>query len=102
MKQQQQPVGIRIQLRYTIYGGDKLWLTASNDSHPILWNKNGLYGIVPLAMIQNMVNGDITMNTMSIHWHETTKVPANIAKLFLGENENEQCDYKTKSGTQSQ
>ena len=83
---------------------NKYW---SGPQFMILWNRNGLYGILPLALLKNIfdsypiekIGKSTTQRT--VHWHETIKVPASVAKLFLGENENEQCDYKTKSGTQS-
>lgn len=97
---------IEKQFLYIICKDEKLHIKQDGLNYlnlkPILWNREGLYSIVPLAMIKNIcdvkkANGCIIVTELS--WHDTFKIDSNTAKLFLGENENDQCSYSTKSRT---
>ncbi len=76
---------------------------------PILWCNKGIYGLIPLARIYNALENWKDINTGStkkptgvFYWHNTVKVPPQIAATLLCKDKNDKCTYRGKSGTKSE
>jgi len=67
-----------------------------NLAHPILWNHQGMYSIIPLAVLSNLKriyddnklgvrSGSLApQRLVSIYWHESAEISPDLAKLLLG------------------
>lgn len=72
---------------------------ATESKSAILWNKNGLFGLIPFAKIQNLYDsfkGEYC-TMLCLAWQGTISCSSTVARLLLGEDEDDQCTYGTKS-----
>ncbi len=77
------------------FGGDRML--------PILWNRDGIFRIVPVAKIKNEFmsvtsSGRICAETTGfkgkIKWVECIPVAIKFARLLIGDDVNNECTYK--------
>lgn len=62
-----------------------------NSYFPILWNRDGQFGLIPTARIKNTYENWQNQHKFrpqevvvcDFSWRETEKIPASTAKLFL-------------------
>ena len=61
---------------------------------PILWNRNGLFRIVPVGVLKNKMESiTVEMGSHRIHWDEAIPVDQTFARLLLGEDIKGKCTY---------
>lgn len=72
---------------------------------PILWNRDGRFGIIPVSRIENIIQNNKDMGIKWEHlffiWNDTLPIPQTAAKLLISEDVKSECTYSTKSDTPS-
>jgi len=80
--------------RYFIHADDTLpvHLQVNALDKPILWNRQGLYGIIPAARLQNayeiyQANPMINQSVLYVcEWYNVKRIPSTIARLLICED----------------
>lgn len=95
------------EFEYIVHGGIDLRLKLELITSSILWKRNGLFGLIPFARIQNALEcwkdsllgipGGTPM--ADFHWPDTIKVSPQIANALLGDDKDDKCTYNSKSST---
>lgn len=88
------------QFRYVIVNTNEIKINIDTDEEwfdvPILWNREGMYGLISVAYLRNLRDAIIDSNKhysekerkvhfAVIHWPWTYKLNEKAAKLLLGE-----------------
>ena len=72
---------------------------------PILWNRRGLFRIIPLAKIQNIIQRNKDMGAkderLFFNWYDAIQIDHTTVRLLLGDDVNNKCTYGGKSNAPS-
>lgn len=80
-------------------------LLLNHVEHPILWNNNGQYGLIPFARIQNALENWKNVHDKDIvpseqfDWCDVIKISPQIANALLGEDKDDKCTYRGKDSS---
>lgn len=87
---------------YIVSGKDAINLTSAGEKHirPLLWNRNGIYRIVPASRIKNDLEHTGKANTL-IYWFSGIQISPIFARLIIGDDVDSECNYRTKGSTPS-
>ena len=89
---------------YTCVGGVGIRVHLMCATSPILWNKEGLFGLISLAKIHNALKHfkDLHQDpellpVIDFYWQDVIPVSSQIANALLGEDKDDKCVYKDKN-----
>ena len=87
---------------YIVSDKDAIRLTCADKKYirPLLWNRNGIYRIVPASRIKNETERT-GKKCLPIYWVSGIQISAKFARLIIGDDVNSECNYRTKGGTPS-
>lgn len=100
---------MNIEIIYVDYKTESILLDLDYVDCPVLWNKKGLFGLIPLAKIKNKLEHwkDLDMSGGEdapigmFYWRDVIPVSPQIANALLGEDKDDKCTYKGKGGPKS-